>query len=44
MLRHFLTLLTRFPAGLARLAIIPGQDHNSVSQSAAYLPLLGGGR
>lgn len=33
-------LLTRFPAGVARLEIIPDRDHNSVSESAAYIPLL----
>lgn len=37
-------LLTHFPQGLARLAIIPGQDHNSISEGAAYVPLLRGGR
>ena len=37
-------LLSHFPAGVARLEIIPGQDHNSISESAAYVPLLGGRR
>jgi pimeloyl-ACP methyl ester carboxylesterase len=37
-------LLAHFPPGVARLEIIPGQDHNSISESAAYVPLLGGGR
>ena len=35
-------LLTHFPAGVARLEIIPGQDHNAVSESGAYVPLLAG--
>lgn len=33
-------LLTHFPQGVARLEIIPGRDHNSISESAAYVPLL----
>ena len=37
-------LLGHFPAGVARLEIIPDRDHNSVSESAAYVPLLAGRR
>ena len=37
-------LLTHFPAGVARLEIVPGRDHNTVSDSEAYVPLLGGRR
>ncbi len=37
-------LLSHFPEGVARLEIIPGRDHNSISESAAYVPLLRGGR
>lgn len=37
-------LLTHFPAGVARLEILPGRDHNTVSDSAAYVPLLRGQR
>ncbi len=37
-------LLVHFPAGTARLEIIPGCDHNSVSDSAAYFSLLRAGR
>lgn len=36
-------LLTHFPPGVARLAVVPGRDHNSISESEAYLPLLRGG-
>lgn len=35
-------LLTHFPAGVAWLEILPGRDHNTVSDSPAYLPLLQG--
>jgi pimeloyl-ACP methyl ester carboxylesterase len=37
-------LLAHFPQGVARMEIIAGQDHNSISESAAYVPLLGRGR
>lgn len=33
-----------FTAGVARLEIIPDHDHNSVSESAAYVPMLAGKR
>lgn len=36
-------LLAHFPTGVARLEIISGRDHNSISESAVYLPLLRGG-
>lgn len=36
-------LLTHFPPGVARLEVVPGRDHNSISESEAYLPLLRGG-
>lgn len=37
-------LLTHFAAGVARLEILPGLDHNTVSESPAYVPLLAGRR
>ncbi|MDA7087321.1 alpha/beta hydrolase [Pseudomonas sp. SA3-5] len=33
-------LYRHFPPGVAMLKVIPGQDHNSISESPAYLPLL----
>jgi len=35
-------LLRHFPAGVARLVIIPGRDHNSISESPAYVAALAG--
>jgi pimeloyl-ACP methyl ester carboxylesterase len=36
-------LLHHFPPGVARLEVVPGRDHNSISESEAYIPLLRGG-
>lgn len=33
-------LYERFPAGTARLEVIQGTDHNSISESPAYIPAL----
>ncbi|MDT4868549.1 hypothetical protein FQZ97_1035210 [compost metagenome] len=33
-------LYRHFPPGVARLEVIPGQGHNTISESPAYLPLL----
>jgi hypothetical protein len=33
-------LYRHFPPGVARLEVIPGKGHNSISESPAYLPLL----
>jgi pimeloyl-ACP methyl ester carboxylesterase len=35
-------LLRHFPAGVARLVIIPSRDHNSISESPAYVAALEG--
>jgi len=35
-------LLAHFPAGPARLEVLPGYDHNSISDSPAYVTLLAG--
>lgn len=35
-------LLARFSTGMARLEIVPGHDHNSISEGEAYIPLLKG--
>lgn len=35
-------LLRHFPKGLASIKVIPGTGHNTISQSAEYIPLLRG--
>ena len=37
-------LLGRFTPGVARLVVLPGASHNSVSEDPAYLGLLRGDR